>query len=564
MLIRSVRVLNYGPFAVADTLFLEPDVTVLTGANDVGKSSLLRLLGYIGRLDGKAQATSSEFNQDRLFDGGVGWSAREDFGADVEFILQQPLAGTVTRHMQGFSHVTGRMKLGNDKSGWKIARAHAGDEKHPQQVDWPFPEGVSAVWLPPDEQVGNIINLESPNPLEARLLRRAFGQQFDFPAFKALDDMSQRRAVAAAEERLNRLMSGVMPAELALGWRLRDDTERKDIALMLTDRHGGLTPLGSRGSGVRKVASILAHLMDHPFDGALNLVLFDEPENSLHADSQHLLRRLLEGLAARPNVQVIYSTHSPSMINVIRPQSLRLLRRTADGGKATTRIDNKPFQNNFVRVRASLGLSAADSLLYAPLTVIVEGDTEVVGLPLLLLKLKEAGILGFEKVDELLGLCHFLDGMGDQFGYLCGLAKSQGTTPIVFLDGDKRRNLPNYGLDGVPVVFVDGDSEFEQLVPRAVYIQAVASVIEADSGALALTKFEEWEKTGVKHPRMAFTKRVNAWLTFLDLPDLNKARVMRKAIESVEPKDVTTGPLLELLRNLDGLAPSTPRLTPLT
>jgi hypothetical protein len=247
------------------------------------------------------------------------------------------------------------------------------------------------------------------------------------------------------------------------------------------------------------------------------------------------------------------------MINVMRPQSLRLLSRTAIEGTATTRIDNKPFQNNFVRVRASLGLTAADSLLYAPLTVVVEGDTEVVGLPLLLLKLAENGVAGFERVEDLLGLCHFLDGMGDQFGYLCRLAKSQGTTPMVFLDGDKRRRLSQYKLDDdVRVVFVEGDDEFEQLVPREVYIRAVAEVIAAEPGTVTLEQYDRWEPTGIPHPRMAFTKRVDLWLTTLELPELNKARVMMKAIELVEMADVRTGPLLELLRTLSALCPSVP------
>jgi ABC-type cobalamin/Fe3+-siderophores transport system ATPase subunit len=47
MFIESIQPLNYGPFSGSVTLHLEPDVTVLTGPNDVGKSSLLKLMSRV-------------------------------------------------------------------------------------------------------------------------------------------------------------------------------------------------------------------------------------------------------------------------------------------------------------------------------------------------------------------------------------------------------------------------------------------------------------------------------------------------------------------------------------
>jgi hypothetical protein len=77
------------------------------------------------------------------------------------------------------------------------------------------------------------------------------------------------------------------------------------------------------------------------------------------------------------DTRVVCATHSPSMITPMSPHSVRVLRREVAGGKATSVIDNKPYSANFFAVRSSLGVTPADSLPYAPVTVVAEGDTEV-------------------------------------------------------------------------------------------------------------------------------------------------------------------------------------------
>jgi predicted ATP-dependent endonuclease of OLD family len=175
---------------------------------------------------------------------------------------------------------------------------------------------------------------------------------------------------------------------------------------------------------VRRIVSLMAALSEVDPDAGHTYILFDEPENSLHADSQHMLRRVLEDLAAHPTVQVVYATHSPSMINTMRPHAVRLLHRVSTDGRACTRIDNRPYAENYRAVRASLGITPADSLLYAPLAVIVEGITEVVALPIALERFQKQGIEGFGDREELLSQTGFIEGGGDSFPYLCRLAKS--------------------------------------------------------------------------------------------------------------------------------------------
>lgn len=415
-----------------------------------------------------------------------------------------------------------------------------------------------ALMLPTAEEIGNVINLTKMNSVEDRLISLCFGKQFDFPQLKGMSDSVYMRQIRRAEDRLNELARDWLPQSMGFSIQLQSDISNRDkLGITLADMHEGFTPLNSRGAGIRRILGLLAVIMSHYTSEDMYYILIDEPENSLHADAQHLLRRFLEQVANRPNMQVIYSTHSPSMINVMRPHNLRMLKRTTVGGKSTSIVDNSPFKNNYLPIRSSLGLTPADSLLYAPITVIVEGETEVLSIQLLLTKLCSAGVEGFHDIEVLLAQVHFLDGMGDKFGFICDLAKSQGAKPIIFLDGDKQRHLKQHRLDekhpDVPVVTLKDGEEFEQLVPENVYFDALAKTVEGMDDSITRDRYAEWVNTHSVPPRLAYTKRINRWLEDIGYDGLNKPRVMRKAIEMVEVNEIDTKPLKELIGHIRGL-----------
>ena len=77
------------------------------------------------------------------------------------------------------------------------------------------------------------------------------------------------------------------------------------------------------------------------------------------------------------------------MVNTLRPQSIRILERKRVNEKAVSLFVNNASRENYTLVRSSLGVSPADSLLYAPITIIAEGSTEIQCLPLVLKKLSE-------------------------------------------------------------------------------------------------------------------------------------------------------------------------------
>src|SRR5262245_32309398 len=112
MRIEQIEISNYGPFFVPATLVLELDVTVLTGPNDVGKSSVLRLISRLCQPDGQSATNESEFNYDRMFDASkTDWQDREDFGATFHTTLPKKRdgeyrEGPLTPGARAIVHVT--------------------------------------------------------------------------------------------------------------------------------------------------------------------------------------------------------------------------------------------------------------------------------------------------------------------------------------------------------------------------------------------------------------------------------------------------------------------------
>ena len=327
------------------------------------------------------------------------------------------------------------------------------------------------------------------------------------------------------------------------------------ISLTVIDPIQVYAPLGQRGAGVRKIITILGHLA--MTDPALpTLILLDEPETSLHADAQHSLRRLLEQMAKQPNTQVIYATHSPSMINNMRPKSIRVIRRGAGvGAKPGSIIENEAFGGNYFLVRSSLGLTPADSLLYATVSIVVEGETELTCLQTLLVSLGEGGVEGFSGIADILENCHFLNGNGGEFPQVCRLVRSQRGVVFGLVDGDKSGDDAKKAAEklGITVVQLPRGSDIESTIPEQKYLEAVKQWLTSrGESELVRPAYDEFLKQNPGVKNAPLSGRVTAWIQCSFNRGLSKPEIFMIALKNVEIAEIANSEVVGALRTLVG------------
>lgn len=100
------------------------------------------------------------------------------------------------------------------------------------------------------------------------------------------------------------------------------------------------------------------------------VILLDEPGLSLHPSAQRdLLRRMEE--YGRENT-LIYTTHLPFMIDLAKPERIRVLSETKEGTKVSSDLTKSQPEASFV-LEAALGMDGRTSYLLSRRNLVVEG-----------------------------------------------------------------------------------------------------------------------------------------------------------------------------------------------
>jgi hypothetical protein len=144
------------------------------------------------------------------------------------------------------------------------------------------------------------------------------------------------------------------------------------------DRHRVTVPFDQRSRGFVWFFSFLAYFSQLEQERQDDLILLlDEPGLSLHATAQgDFLRFIAERLA--PDHQVIYTTHSPFMIDA---RKLDQVRTVVDRDDLGTVISDEVFRadkETLFPLQAALGYDLAQTLFVAPDNLLVEGASDVI------------------------------------------------------------------------------------------------------------------------------------------------------------------------------------------
>jgi hypothetical protein len=243
------------------------------------------------------------------------------------------------------------------------------------------------------------------------------------------------------------------------------------------------------------------------------------------------------------------------MINPFHPERIRLLTQTkSKTGYATSVLINNPSEDNLSPLRMSLGITAADSLLYAPIAIVVEGPTEAMCLQTILEHLEGNNVEVFVGIPELISEhCFILAAVGDNYPYWVALARDQGSQPVVFLDGDKARQVTRKDvqdkLNGCPVITLNARKEFEDLVPRRSYFSALQELTGQHS--INEEDFDRWLGSQNEHiKKMMFSKQVERWLEETGIEFPSKPAVMRNALSKTDMDSIEQTAFLSLVSTI--------------
>lgn len=196
---------------------------------------------------------------------------------------------------------------------------------------------------------------------------------------------------------------------------------KKDFDILIDD--GIETALSQKGDGVQSLVSlaIMRHLSEKRAGQKKQLFLaIDEPESHLHSKAIHQLQKKLVEISKQN--QVLYATHSPSLINRKKISANILVEK------------NTAHQAlNIANIREILGVAASDNLRNAEFILLVEGEDDRISLDKILRiksqKISEMLNNGTVAIDSLNG--------GNNLSYKTSLYKTFLCEVHVFLDNDQ-------------------------------------------------------------------------------------------------------------------------------
>lgn len=278
-------------------------------------------------------------------------------------------------------------------------------------------------------------------------------------------------------------------------------------------RHGVTVPFDQRSKGFIWFFSFLVWFDAVQSRAATSdrlILLLDEPGLNLHALAQADFLAYIRELSEQH--QIIYSTHSPFMVDGARLRDVRVVEdRVKEGTKITAELADSSDESIFP-LQAALGYSIAQNLFIAKKNVLVEGPADLILLQHMSAMLEADGKQGLG--DAILVPVGGLDKLVT-FVALLGANKlklvvlhDRAATPHQKLDDlvrqklIERKRVLDFSIFLEPVPF---EADIEDLLPIDAYVAAFNSAYAKELKGVKLT-------VGELGPQPRMIERINHWL----------------------------------------------------
>ena len=183
------------------------------------------------------------------------------------------------------------------------------------------------------------------------------------------DSSKGRRAIEEASRIITEQVRRVWSQEPSIEIKLH--VNGNVLYIDFSDATTVLDPPDSRSLGFRWYLSFYVNFITQAFEGKSHeyIFLIDEPGIHLHPAGQKDLVKVLEDLAEKN--QVVFTTHSPFLINRKKPDMVLLVYKDKIG----TKVNSQSYRDNWKPLRKEIGLTVGDLFFFNEDSLVIELPT---------------------------------------------------------------------------------------------------------------------------------------------------------------------------------------------
>jgi predicted ATP-dependent endonuclease of OLD family len=222
-----------------------------------------------------------------------------------------------------------------------------------------------------------------------------------------------------------------------------------ELNFVISDRTGREYSFDERSSGLRHFLSYYVQYLTHDYSDKPEILLMDEPDAFLSGEAQQDLLKVFQ-MFANPSqgrvkdavqVQVIYVTHSPFLIDKNHSERVRALQK-AEGSKGT-RVISSASHNHYEPLRSAFGSFVGETTFISGCNLMVEGVADQILIAGAASYLRQLEDIPESQLINLNRITIVPCGGAPHVPYLVYLARgrdSEKPAVIVMLDGDEQGN----------------------------------------------------------------------------------------------------------------------------
>ena len=237
------------------------------------------------------------------------------------------------------------------------------------------------------------------------------------------------------------------------------------------------------------------------------IILLDEPGLHLHGTAQQKIVKFLDKLSEKN--QLLYSTHSPFMIDGDNLENVRVISEKEDGTVMVSENVWPRDEDALFPLQAGLGYAIVQTLFYSKRQVIVEGLTDYWILKAMNALLSKKGLATLRN-DIVIVPC----GGVSKLLPLASMLHGHNINVAILLDGDepgKRKGKEAEEKLLAKCLFMDEyarqeKAEIEDLLPEKLYLDAVMEAYPDMKASLNFTQEEMQIKSIAKRTKAAFER----------------------------------------------------------